>query len=115
MNTHASFSRRHKRDATHGEVAKMLETFGFSVIDLSGAGKGISDLMVGLWGVTDLVEVKSGPDATYTPAQVELRKRWRGSPIVRLENRRQAEEWARRTRHERSRASIPPLPALGPR
>jgi len=109
---HASFSRRHKRDATHGEVAKTLEAFGFSVVDLSGAGGGVSDLLVGLWNVTDLVEVKSTAASTYTPAQIKLREKWRGSPFVRLENRQQAEEWARRTRHERGRAQIPPLPAL---
>jgi hypothetical protein len=102
----ASFSRRHKRDATHGEVAKTLETFGFSVRDLHKSGGGMSDLLVGLWNVTDLVEVKSTADATYTPAQIEFRKGWRGSPIVRLENRSQAEEWARRTRAARSRASV---------
>jgi len=103
---HASFARRQKRDATHGEVAKTLEAFGFSVLDMSAVGGGMSDLLVGLWGVTDLIEVKSDAKATYTPAQLELRARWRGSPIVRLENRAQAEEWARRTRASRSRASV---------
>jgi hypothetical protein len=103
--SYASYARRHKRDATHGEVAKTLEEFGFSIIDLSGAGGGVSDLLVGLWGVTDLVEVKSTAKATYTDAQIKLRDRWRGSPFVRLENKAQAEEWARRTRHERSRAA----------
>jgi hypothetical protein len=113
--SHTSFTRRHRRDATHSEVVEMLKAFGFSVIDLSTVGGGVSDLLVGWWGVTDMIEVKSTAEATYTPAQIELRKRWRGSPIVRIESAKQAEEWARRTRHARSRASIPPLPPLPPK
>jgi len=103
--TYSSFSRRHKRDSTHAEVAQTIAAFGFSVIDISASGGGLGDLLVGLWDVTDMIEVKRDDKATYTQAQLELRKSWRGAPIVRLENKAQAEEWARRTRNERGRAS----------
>jgi hypothetical protein len=105
VSPHASFSKRHKRDATHGEVAETLVTFGWSVRDLSKVGGGITDLLIGLHGITDLVEVKRDAKATYTPAQKKFNDEWRGSKPVRLENRAQAEEWCRRTRHERSRAT----------
>lgn len=100
---YSSYARRHKRDATHGEVAETLEAFGWSVHDLSAAGGGAPDLLVGRQGVTDLVEVKSGPSGPYTPAQVKFRERWRGSDPVRLENRAQAEAWCRRTIRDRRR------------
>jgi hypothetical protein len=102
---HSSGSRKHKRDATHGEVAETLATFGWSVFDASKMGAGCPDLLVGLNGITDLVEVKSTAKSGYTDDQVEFNRTWRGSKPVRLENRAQAEEWCRRTRHERSRAA----------
>lgn len=105
---HASYSRKHKRDATHAEIAEVLESFGFSVLDTHEVGyiiPGYPDMQVGLCSVDNMVEAKSGDAATFTPAQIAFRKKWKGAPIVSLASKQAAIEWATRTRHERRRAS----------
>lgn len=103
----ATFARRHKRDATHADIAEALKAFGWSVKDTSKFGEGFPDMVIGLNGITDLVEAKDGPNALWTPAQLEFMRTWRGSPVVRLDSKQHAIEWATRTRHERRRASVP--------
>jgi hypothetical protein len=105
---HGSYSRKHKRDATHADIAEVLQAFGWKVEDTSAVAKfipGFPDMVIGLLGVTDMVEAKSGDAATFTPAQIEFRKHWKGAPIVNLASKQAAIEWATRTRHERRRAS----------
>lgn len=103
-----SHARKHKRDEIHADIALIFERFGFSVIDTSAVGSsipGYPDLQVGLAGVDNMVEIKSGEDAPYTDAQVELHEGWRGAPIVRITSVKSAVEWCTRTRHERRQAS----------
>lgn len=57
-----------------------------SVFDLSGAGRGITDLIVGLNGFNYLFEIKDGskpPSARkLTPAQEEFHSGWKGQILV---------------------------------
>lgn len=67
-----------KRDGNHAAVVGWYEQLGCSVIDLSTLGGGISDLLIGAAGLTDLAEVKLlGKD--LRPNQVTFNDRWRGS------------------------------------
>ena len=47
------------RDENHGAVVEALEADGYGVVDLSTAGGGIPDLLVGFFGASVLVEVKT--------------------------------------------------------
>ena len=98
---YVTFSRRHKRDADHGEIADVLEAFGWAVVDTSKFGEGFPDMVIGRHGITDLVEAKDGECAPWTKAQLEFLKTWRGSPVVRLNSKQHAVEWATRTIRER--------------
>jgi len=103
---HTSFARRHRRDSTHAEIAKALNDFGFSVKDTSKLGRDFPDMVVGLGGITDLVEAKS-VTGDLSDGQSEFAKSWRGAPIVVLKSKAEAIEWATRTRHERRRVAAP--------
>jgi hypothetical protein len=100
---HSGFSRKHKRDATHAEIAEALESFGWSVWDTSKFGNDFPDMVIGLGGVTDLVEAKSGERARFSEGQKEFAEKWRGAKVVNLPSKQAAIEWATRTRHERRR------------
>lgn len=106
---HTSYCRRHRRDATHADIAQVLVDFGFSVVDTSKQGGDFPDMVVGLGGVTDLIEAKSGDDARFSKGQKEFAEKWRGAKVVNLPSKQAAIEWATRTRHERRRASEPKL------
>ena len=65
-----------RTDANHGEIAAAAAGVGAMVVDLSRAGGGVPDLLIGWRGLWILVEVKDGrkpPSArTLTPDQVEF-------------------------------------------
>jgi hypothetical protein len=103
---HSSFYRRHRRDSTHPGIAKVLLSFGFSVKDTSKLGDDYPDMVVGLAGITDMVEAKS-VDGELSDGQSKFAKNWRGAPIVVLKSEAEAIEWATRTRHERRRTDAP--------
>ena len=48
-------------DSNHGEIVEALVGHGCKIIDLSGVGKGVPDIMVWipLWGRWVLIEIKS--------------------------------------------------------
>lgn len=79
------FARR--KDTNHAEVSSVLEAHGCTVEAIESGKAGIPDLLVGGWGVTELVEVK--PQVGETRRR-ELRDtqeawwaRWRGRrPVV---------------------------------
>jgi hypothetical protein len=116
---HSSSTKRHHRDTTHHPIAEVLEAFGWKVIDTSAVGPlvpGFPDMTIGLGGITDLVQAKTGDKAPYTDAELEFAENWRGRPIVNLPSKQAAIEWATRERHERRRrADTPLLVAAAPR
>jgi hypothetical protein len=109
---HSSFTRRHKRDSTHADIATVLEQFGWSVWDTSELGNDFPDMVIGLGGVTDLVEAKSDKrihhqkDGGLSAGQKAFAAKWRGAAVVDLPSKEAAIEWATRTRHERRRARV---------
>lgn len=76
-----------KVDATHAEIRDGLRKCGFSVFDCSKLGAGFPDLIVGRYGVSYLIEVKS-PRGRKTAedrlqkAQIAFRDAWKGGPVL---------------------------------
>lgn len=75
-------------DANHAQVVKEFKELlpEASVFDLSGAGRGIPDILVGLNGFNYLFEIKDGskpPSARkLTKAQEKLHAEWKGQICV---------------------------------
>ena len=67
-----------RRDANHQEVKDAFTALGCSVADTADVGNGFPDLVVGIAGVTTLVEVKT-LEGAHTPEQVRFFDEWRGS------------------------------------
>lgn len=66
------------RDANQSAIVQRYRDLGCSVEDLGAVGGGISDLLVGCAGITDLSEVKM-PGGELRPSQRSFNDRWRGS------------------------------------
>ena len=75
-----------KVDDNQAEIVKAYRELGFSVVSAAAMGKGFPDLVVGIYGVTDLVEVKDGSKIPskrkLTPDQVAFFDDWKGSVRV---------------------------------
>ena len=70
-----------RRDGNHSDVAKWYRELGCTVFDLADVGLGCPDLLIGIAGVTCIVEVKM-PDGTLTPAQQTFLAGWRGGEVA---------------------------------
>jgi Holliday junction resolvase len=74
--------RARKVDANHTEIREALRAAGATVLDLSGAGRGCPDLLIGFQGRNILCECKDGKKSAskqkLTPAQVEFFDSWLG-------------------------------------
>lgn len=81
-------SRLYKRnkDGNHSEVVGALRACGASVHAIESVEAGLPDLLVGLFGLTELVEVKDGSKAKsaqrLSDAQVRWHTSWRGRPVT---------------------------------
>lgn len=66
--------RRRKVDANQRTIVAALRAIGACVIDLSGSGGGVMDLLVIYRGRANMLEVKNmkGRGKVLTPAQIEL-------------------------------------------
>ena len=103
-----------KVDDNHALVVSALRAAGgasITVVSLAAVGKGVPDLLVGLDGVTVLVEVKDGRKAPsrrrLTPDQVAWFDAWQGLPVIVLHSPEQAAKWvARRRRSSRSTSDV---------
>jgi Holliday junction resolvase len=105
-----------KRDAIHVESVNLLRALGFSVYDAAHAGDSFPDVCVGLAGVTDLIEFKTG-NAPLTDGQVVFANNWRGRPVVVLRSVAAVREWGLKQCHERRRdeshrSTLSPLSSL---
>jgi hypothetical protein len=79
--------RASNKDSNHAEVRAAFEAMGCTVENLESPTAGVPDLLVGIFGLTELVEVKDGtkpPSARkLNDAQREWHARWRGrKPVV---------------------------------
>lgn len=81
-----------KTDVIQKDVVKKLRSMGATVVDLSAVGKGMTDLLVGFDGQTILLEVKSGADKKFTPAQIKFFAGWKGGPLHRVNSVQEAIE-----------------------
>ena len=74
--------RARKTDANHAAIRQALRDAGASVLDLSGAGRGCPDLLIGYQGRNILCECKDGKKIPsrqkLTDAQVEFFDSWLG-------------------------------------
>ena len=73
-------------DINQKAIVEQLRSMGVSVFHLHEVGKGCPDLLVGINGVTYLVEIKKDAKATFTPQQIEFQGNWKGSPVIRINN-----------------------------
>jgi hypothetical protein len=80
--------RRVCRDQRHWQITSELEQACVSVADTSMVGGGFPDLVVGAFGVTLLVELKSPRKVHHrkgdgrNDAQKTFADLWRGTPVV---------------------------------
>lgn len=76
---------RPRTDATQSEIVAALRSVGASVQSLASVGAGVPDLLVGLRGVTLLIECKDGslPPSRrrLTPEQEAWHAAWSGAPV----------------------------------
>ena len=73
-------------DCNQKDIVHALRTFGATVVDLSGVGKGCPDLLIGFKGKTYLIEVKKDSKAKFTPQQLQFNELWTGGIIARIES-----------------------------
>jgi hypothetical protein len=73
------------KDGNHAAVVRVLEACGATVEAIESGVAGVPDLLVGIFGCTELVEVKDGrkpPSARrLNAAQTAWHRRWRGRPV----------------------------------
>ena len=68
-----------KTDANQPKIVKALRRVGATVHDASGLGKGAPDLIVGIRGVTYLIEIKNPEtDGKLSENQKKWHAAWRG-------------------------------------
>ena len=68
-------------DRNQPEIVTALEKIGCSVYDATKVGEGFPDLVVGLRGVTCLLEVKQ-PKGKLRQTQVDFMEAWNGHMCV---------------------------------
>lgn len=71
-------------DINQKAIVEHLRAMGMSVFHLHEVGKGCPDLLCGMNDQTYLIEIKRDNKASFTPAQIEFQKFWKGSPIIRI-------------------------------
>jgi Holliday junction resolvase len=72
-------------DCNQKDIVHALKTFGATVVDLSGVGKGCPDLLIGFKGTTYLIEIKKDSKAKFTSQQLQFNELWSGGVIARIQ------------------------------
>ena len=91
-----------RRDDNHDEIADTFRALGCSVFETDRVGEGFPDLVVGLLGVSHLIEVKN-PQTHYgrkglNAGQSAFAASWRGSPITVITSALEAEAFVQNIR-----------------
>ena len=106
--------RAHRLDANQDAIVQALRAEpDVSVCSLAGVAAGCPDLLVGITGVTHLVEIKDGSKSPsrrrFTPDQRRWIERWHGGPVVVLTDDVTARAWVQRERErEHKQMAHPP-------
>ena len=99
-----------KVDANQPEIVDAFRAVGATVHITSDLGDGFPDLIVGLLGETELIEIKS-PKGKLTPDQETWHGTWRGRPVRVICTVEQAlalaDEMRRRAWHRYNATCIP--------
>lgn len=69
-----------KIDKNHGLIRLAFEQMGASTMDIFRLGNNYPDILVGVCGIDQLVEVKS-EDGKCTDGQNKFHREWNGRPI----------------------------------
>jgi Holliday junction resolvase len=77
-------------DINQKAIVEHLRSMGMSVFHLHTQGMGCPDLLCGINGQTYLIEVKRDEKASFTPAQLEFQRTWKGAPVIRINNPQEA-------------------------
>lgn len=82
--------RAKRTDVNQKDIVQALRTFGATVVDLSGVGKGCPDLLIGFQNETYLIEIKKDSKAKFTEQQLQFNEKWNGGKLARIETIDQA-------------------------
>jgi len=73
------------KDSNHSEVVKAMRACGASVHAIESVEAGLPDLVVGIFGITELVEVKDGSKTQskqrLNEDQAKWHSSWKGRPV----------------------------------
>lgn len=73
------------KDGNHASIMRAFRACGATVSAIESAEAGVPDLVVGIYGLTELVEVKDGSKAKsaqqLSDAQVKWHTSWKGRPV----------------------------------
>lgn len=73
------------KDGNHAGIVRAFRACGASVSAIESAEAGVPDLVVGIYGLTELVEVKDGGKVKsaqqLSDAQVKWHTSWKGRPV----------------------------------
>ena len=87
--------RRGRVDVNHADIVAALSRCGCSVFSTAGVGSGFPDCVVGLHGVTHLLEIKDGLKSPsrrrLTDDESAWHETWQGEPVCIVESLRGAE------------------------
>lgn len=84
-------------DANHAEIVKCYKDLYCSVFETHHVGFGFPDLIVGIGGITDLVEIKN-EDGKLRASQELFIKTWRGSKVQLVRTEQDVIDHVRRVR-----------------
>lgn len=80
---------RPSKDRNHNDVVARFEQWGATVFETPEVGAGFTDLVVGLCGITLLVEVKDGErppsERKLRDTQQKFADTWKGGPVLTVE------------------------------
>lgn len=75
-----------RTDANQAEIASAFRKMGCSVAVTSSLGNGFPDLVIGLYGINALIEVKDGnkppSDRRLTDDEADFHEKWKGSIYI---------------------------------
>ena len=94
--------RAKRTDANHTDVKGWYEALFCSVVDTHEVGHGFGDLLVGIAGINDIVEVKTEA-GRLEASQIAFKRDWRGRKPVVVSTQADVLNHVQRVREEVSR------------